>query len=46
LCGLLRWNISSWWWWFCIGLEAVEVLLGGGEREPPLDPPLAIFKIW
>jgi hypothetical protein len=28
----------------CIGLDVVDELLGGGDLEPPLDPPLGIFK--
>jgi hypothetical protein len=26
-----------------MGLEAVLELLGGGDLEPPLDPPLGIY---
>ena len=29
----------------CIGLELVLELLGGGDLDPPLEPPLAIFVI-
>ena len=28
-----------------MGLEALVELLGGGDLDPPLEPPLAIFDL-